>query len=273
LVGQFRAGQRRLRKRSPCAVKTLFSILCAAFLILPGAASLRAQPVAELIQQAYVLDVKLKAAPALALYQRAEKLQPRNVVILVGIARQYRHLMADETDNEEKLRLGRLALDHSIRAAALAPNDSVAQLDVAITLGKMLSLEGRKEQVESSRRIKIAVDKSLKLDSKNDLAWFVLGRWHQTYAELSGVRRKLGEMLYGKLPESTYADAAHCFEKAIASNPHRLIHYIELGRCYAQMGRTAEARKLIEKGLAMPGAEKDDPNVKERGRETLAGLE
>jgi tetratricopeptide (TPR) repeat protein len=234
---------------------------------------LHAQSADELIRQGYVFDVKLDASSALALYRRAEKLEPRNVVILVRIARQYRHLMADATDDDEKLRLGRIALDYSERAAALAPDDSDAQLSVAISLGKMLPLEGKKEQVENSRRIKIAVDKALKLDSQNDLAWFVLGRWHQGYAELTGVRRKLGEMLYGKLPESTDADAAHCFEKAIAANPDRLIHYIELGRCYARMGRTAEARKFIEKGLAMPDVGKDDPEVKERGRETLAGLD
>jgi tetratricopeptide (TPR) repeat protein len=254
-------------------MKTIPLVLTAGFLILLGAGSLRAQSADELIRHGYALDVKLKAAAALALYQRAEKLEPRNVVILVRIARQYRHLMADATDDEEKLRLSRLALDYSVRAAALAPNDSEAQLAVAITLGKMLPLESKKEQVANSRRIKIAVDKALKLDPQNDLAWFVLGRWHQGYAELSGVRRKLGEMLYGKLPESTYADAAHCFEKAIAANPHRLIHYIELGRCYAQMGRTAEARELIEKGLAMPDVGKDDPDIKERGRETLSGLD
>jgi tetratricopeptide (TPR) repeat protein len=254
-------------------VKTIPSIFGAAFLIALAGGSLLAQSADELIQKGYALDLKLKAAPALALYQRAEKLQPRNVVILVRIARQYRHLMADATDDDEKLRLGRLALDYSERAAALAPDDSDAQLAVAITLGKMLPLESSKEQVANSRRIKVAVDKALKLNPKNDLAWFVLGRWHQGYAELSAIRRKLGEMLYGKLPESTDAEAAHCFEKAIAANPDRLIHYIELGRCYARMGRTAEARRLIEKGLAMPNVGKDDPDVKERGRETLSGLE
>jgi len=254
-------------------MKTPPSFLNAVFSILLGGGSLHAQSADELIRQGYVFDVKLDASSALALYRRAEKLEPRNVVILVRIARQYRHLMADATDDDEKLRLGRIALDYSERAAALAPDDSDAQLSVAISLGKMLPLEGKKEQVENSRRIKIAVDKALKLDSQNDLAWFVLGRWHQGYAELTGVRRKLGEMLYGKLPESTDADAAHCFEKAIAANPDRLIHYIELGRCYARMGRTAEARKFIEKGLAMPDVGKDDPEVKERGRETLAGLD
>lgn len=244
----------------------------AAFAVLLGCGPLRAESAADLIRQGYALDVKLKAAQALALYRRAEKLQPRNVVIPVRIARQYRHLMADASDPAEKLRLARLALDSSVRAVTLDPNDSDAQLSVAISLGKMLPLESSGEQVQSSRRIKEAVDRALKLNPKNDLAWHILGRWHQGYAELSAVRRKLGEMLYGKLPTSTEADAARCFEKAIAANPNRLMHYIELGRTYARMGRTAEARRLIEKGLAMPNVEKDDPDVKQRGRETLSGL-
>lgn len=256
-------------------MRALFSIriFVATLVLLLGCGSLQAQSAAELIRRGYALDLKLKAAQALVLYQQAEKLQPRNVVILVRIARQYRHLMADAPDNEEKLRLARIALDYSQRAAALAPHDSDAQLSVAITLGKMMPLESTGEQVENSKKIKVAVDRALQLNPQSDLAWFVLGRWHQGYAELSVVRRKLGELLYGKMPDSTYADAARCFEKALAANPARLMHYIELGRTYAQMGRTAEARKLIEKGLSMPNVEKDDPDIKQRGRETLAGLD
>jgi Flp pilus assembly protein TadD len=60
--------------------------------------------------------------------------------------------------------------------------------------------------------------------------------------------------------------------RAITINPHRLMHYIELGRIYAQMGRKEEAREFINKGLAMPATEKDDPETKQRGRETLAKL-
>jgi hypothetical protein len=38
------------------------------------------------------------------------------------------------------------------------------------------------------------------------------------------------------------------------------------------MGNIADARRLIAKGLAMPDREKDDPEIKRRGRETLAKL-
>ena len=192
--------------------------------------------------------------------------------LLVRIARQYRHLMADATTREEKLRLGSIALDYAQRAAALAPNDAEAQLSIAISYGKMLPFMGIKEQMEASRRIKDTVDKAIKLDPRNDLAWHVLGRWHRVLSDVNTLKRGLGSLIYGKLPQTTTEEAVKCFEKAIEINPNRLMHYVELGRAYAQMGRTVEARRFIEKGLAMPNVEKDDPETKRRGRETLAKL-
>jgi hypothetical protein len=47
---------------------------------------------------------------------------------------------------------------------------------------------------------------------------------------------------------------------------------IELGRTYAQVGRTDEAIKYIQKGLALPSEDKDDAAIKEEGRETLASI-
>ena len=86
------------------------------------------------------------------------------------------------------------------------------------------------------------------------------------------MKRALAQVVYSKLPPAKYEDAVRCFEKAIALNPSRLMHYIELGRTYAQMGRDADARKFITKGLAMPETEKDDPETKNLGRQTLKKL-
>lgn len=249
---------------------SLFFRMCAAMVLACG--MLRAESGGDLLKQADVFDRKLEATEALAIYQQLEKDQPENVALLLRIARQYRHLLADATTKEEKLRLGHLALGYADRAAVLAPDDSEAQLSVAITLAKMHALETSKEQVENSRRLKIYVDRALALDPENDLAWHVLGRWHEGYADLSVVRRRIGEMLYGKLPNSTNEDAAECFQKALAANPHRLMHFIELGIVYAKMGNAAEARKLIEKGLQMPSSGKDDPDYKARGAAVLKTL-
>jgi hypothetical protein len=45
-----------------------------------------------------------------------------------------------------------------------------------------------------------------------------------------------------------------------------------LGRVYAQMRRKDLAREYLQKGLAMPNKEKDDPEMREIGRQTLDNL-
>jgi tetratricopeptide (TPR) repeat protein len=79
-------------------------------------------------------------------------------------------------------------------------------------------------------------------------------------------------MLYGKLPTGTYAESIKCFNKALAINPNRLRHYVELGHTYALMNESKTARRFLEKGLAMPALEKDDPEIKALGGTILATL-
>ena len=250
----------------------LFQSLSIAAVLLLACETGRAQSADDFIKKGDACDLEFQAKAALNYYLPAEQLDPKNAQVLVCIARQYRHLMSDASSSEEKLRLGKKALEYSRRAAALAPLNADAQLSPAITYGKMLPFQGKKEQVEASPRIKAAAEKALRLDPQNDLAWHVLGRWHQGVAGVSALKRTVGELIYGKLPASTNQEAVKCFSKAIELNPASLRHYIELGRTYAQMGQTTDARRLISKGLAMPNTEHDDPELKQRGREALAKL-
>ncbi|MDZ4287591.1 MAG: hypothetical protein U0984_06520 [Prosthecobacter sp.] len=246
---------------------------CITTALLMSCAFLQAAETTEtLLKRAMVYDVQLKAAEALALYQQAEKQQPEDADILVRIARQYRHLMADAKAKEEKLRLGNLALDYGRRAVALAPKNSDAQLSTAISYGKMVTLLSSKEQMEASKQIKASADKAIRLNPRNDLAWHIVGRWNRNLAEISPLKRALASLVYEKLPDATLEEAAVCFEAAVRINPNRCIHHIELGRTYAQMGRKEDARRHLEKGLAMPSTEKDDPDAKKTGREVLAKL-
>ena len=228
-----------------------------------------AGPVEDLIAKGDTYDRKFNAVEALKYYIPAETLSPKDARILILIARQYRHLMTDAPAKEEKLRHGAIALGYSERAAALAPTNSDAQLAIAITLGKLLAYQSNKEKAAASPRIKASADSALALDPLNDTAWYVLGRWHRVLADIGGMKRAMSGLLYGTLPTTTNAAAIACFEKAIAINPNRLMFYIELGRTYGQMGKKEDARRWIEKALAMPDVEKDDPDSKQHGREAL----
>ena len=247
-----------------------FTLFGAALCFSGGAAW--AEDADSLIAKGDQFDKQFKAKEALEEYLPANKLEPDNVRLLVRIARQYRHLMSDTSSKQEKLRLGNLSLEYANRAATLAPKNAEAQLSPAISYGKMLPSMGSKDQVNASPRIKAAVDRTLQLDPNNDTAWHILGRWNRVLADVSTLKRLLAKTLYGDLPVTTNEEAEKCLLKAIAINPNRLMHYIELGRIYAQMGRKEEARKYIQKGLAMPDKDHDDPEMKEIGRETLQKL-
>src|SRR3954451_3061398 len=113
----------------------LLAVIFALLLVQTGSA---AESADDFIDKAKVFDRKFQAKDALPLYLSAEKVEPKNPDLLLRIARQYRYLMTDASDKQEKLRLGRIALDYSMRAAACGPNDCDAHLAPAITLGKML---------------------------------------------------------------------------------------------------------------------------------------
>lgn len=250
-------------------VSLLNTLLATLALASAGAAAESAE---ELIEKGDVFYHQLRPAEALKFYLPAEKLDSNNVRLLVRIARQYRHLMSDAMTVAEKRRLGSTAVNYARRAVDLGPDDSEAQLALAIGHGKMLPFLETKEKIATSRAIKVAANKVIALDPNNDLGWQVLGRWYFGLAEIGGFERALARVAYGKLPSATYADAVRCFEKAISLNTNRLMHYIELGRTYAKMDRDDDARKFITKGLAMPDTEKDDPETKEMGRQILKKL-
>ena len=237
---------------------------------LPAGAA--AENAEDLIAKGDVYYARLQASESLKYYLPAEKLDPSNVRLLVHISREYRHLMSDASSSNEKVKLGRVALGYAKRAVALNPNDSEAQLAVAISCGKMEPFGTNRERFDSVSIVKSAADKVIRLDPSNDLAWHILGLWHENLAEVNGVQRALAQVAFGKLPDSTYEQAAQCFQKAISLDPNRLMHYIELGRLYAKMGKNDEARHLISTGLGMQNTEKDDAETKRQGRELLAQL-
>jgi tetratricopeptide (TPR) repeat protein len=263
---------------NPSFIKTLGSFPGVSIMLGIGVISVSLPAVAlgenaeDLIAKGDVYYAKLDASDALKFYLPAEKLDPSNARLLVHISREYRHLMSDATSSDEKVKLGRAALGYAKRAVAISPSDPEAQLAVAISCGKLEPFGTNRERFDSVSIIKSAADKVVRLDPSNDLAWHILGLWHENLAEVSGVQRAMAQMVFGKLPDSTYDQAAQCFQKAISLQPNRLMHYIELGRLYAKMGRNDEARHLISTGLGMQNTEKDDPETKRQGRELLAQL-
>ncbi len=227
---------------------------------------------AKLIRQGDALDAEWKTGEALAVYLEAEKLTPEDPYLLNQIAKQYAESMVDLESEAAQLAAGQKALDYAQRSVTAAPDFAESHLSLAICYGRLLDFAGGRQKVEYSRKVKEQTEKALALDDSLDYGWHMLGRWHREVVEVGPVLRGIVALVYGGLPDASLEESAKAFEKAVELNPGRVSHHVELGITYASLDRPEEARELIERGLALPSTEKDDPDTKARGREVLATL-
>ncbi len=247
-------------------------LLICQFLLLCISFGVGENNVAALIKQGDTFDAAMKTKEALKVYLEAEKLAPKNAELLHRIAKQYGESMNDVTTDKEKKELATKALEAAQRAVTADEKNPLAQVSLAISYGLMAPLLDNKEKVAYSKLVKAHADKALALDPNCELAYHVLGAWNYELASFGMVMRALTKLIYGALPEASYAAAEANFLKAIALNPNRVANFVELGRTYVKLDKPKEAKTNLEKGLALPSIYRDDETTKARGRMELKEL-
>lgn len=223
-------------------------------------------------ERADALDAAGKAAEALALLTEEDRRQPENAEILRRIAKQYDRLALAASSDEDRDDLLEKALDAAQRAVSAGPQNSKAHLCLAIVYGRIAQRESPRRQIELSKLIRDEAELATKLDSRNDIAWHVLGRWNFEMASVNPVLRRLAEIIYGKFPDASKERAVECFRKAIETGPPRVMHHVEYGLVLAAMGEKKDARKQLETGLSLPAKDQEDEDTQQRARRALSEL-
>ncbi|HNC24769.1 MAG TPA: hypothetical protein PLU52_11230 [Opitutaceae bacterium] len=247
-------------------------LVCGLALACLTPALARADDAAALVQQARAAEARYDTTTALGLFLRADAARPNDPVILQKISRQYSDATNDTADVDEKKRLCTLALDYARRATALAPDDPVNQLSVAICYGKLGFYSDARTKVEYSRLVKSHAERALALDPNYDYAHHVLGRWHYEVATLGLGARFIVRLVYGGLPPASTAEAVQHLRRATELAPRLPSHRIELGLALLADGQRAAAKQTLEEALRLSPVEKHDPAAFERGREALRRL-
>lgn len=238
--------------------------------LLSGAAL--AVPLDALLRDARAAEAAADPARALGLYQQAEALAPGDATVLQKIARQYSDLVLDQTTDAERRRYAQAALTYAERAVALAPQDPVNVLSLAITHGKLATYSDTKTKVKYSRLVKGDAERALALDPNYAWAHHILGRWHREVAALGAAARGWVRLFYGGLPAASTAEAVAHLRRAVALEPDELNHHLELGFALAADGQVTAAQAEWRRGLAMPTRGKHDDAAKAEARRALAEL-
>jgi tetratricopeptide (TPR) repeat protein len=202
-------------------------------------------------------------------YQRAAKLQPDAVDLLLKLSQRNGDLIGLAKNRAEAAQAARQSLDYAKRAVKLAPENAAAHLAVSIGYGRLTDFVDNRTKLQYAPLIKSEADRATQLDPNNDVAWLVLGRWTSSMAHLNPVLRYFAELVYGKLPVATNADALKFLRKAVALEPQSIINHQALAEAYEAAGNHDSALGEWRTVLTLPSVDADDEAAKTEARAAL----
>ena len=106
------------------------------------------------------------------------------------------------------------------RAAALAPENGLAQKWLGVMLGSVGDFQTTKEKIQNSYKVREALDAAYALRPDDATVALALGQWCLKVAGVSFVERGLARAIFGgSPPEATYAEALKFFRQAQELKP------------------------------------------------------
>lgn len=227
----------------------------------------------ELIKSGDAHDQRFETKAALADYLAAIPLATNRAALYWKIAKQYVDSMGDATTEAAKKKLSLTALDYALKSVAAEPQNERSRVALAIAYGKASNFADNRTRVKYSREVREQALEAIRLDPKDDLGYFVLGRWNYEVAGFNSFLRALVKVMYGGLPSASNDEAIRNYKKAIQLAPDKPMHHYHLGRAYQVSKRAKLAAEEYRKALALPVRLRDDFEVKEKAKLHLKEVE
>ena len=188
------------------------------------------------LQKADIAEKKGEVAGAEAIYDAARQRETNDAPNLCVLSRRYCDLSSLARSAGVQKGLVARALDCAGRAVELEPRNATAHASVAVCYAKSCTFADIKTELAYSRLFKQEAEKAIALDPKQDVAYYLLGRWNYGIANVGIFSRAYVKMIYGGLPKATFADSARYFKKACELAPNRIVYHAGLAMAYGALG-------------------------------------
>lgn len=176
--------------------------------------------------------------------------------------------------DEQRKTLYRNAEQYARRAVAANPNDAEGHFELARAIGRNALTMGSRDRVKYAAVVHDEALTALKLNPKHAGAMHVMGVWNAEIMRLSGFVRMIAKNLLGGkvFGEANWDNAQKYLEEAVAIEPNRITHHLDLGAVYADRGMKDKAREQFELIAREPAVEYNDKNYKEEASRRLRDL-
>jgi len=206
----------------------------------------------------------MKAPAALMHYEEAIKLDPKNYEANWKASRSAVDLGSYERDDEKRgLDFSHAEL-YARRAVEANPGDAEGHFNLARSLGKNALSQGPKARIKYAKDVRAQALECLKINPKQPGCLHVMGMWNAEVMRLNGFTRMmaknfLGGQIFGS---ASWPEAKRYMEESVANEPDRIIHHLDLGGVYKDMGDKAKARAEYEAVMKLPNRDFNDRHFK-----------
>ena len=279
-VGQATHGDRRYpstrRPPSMRIVVTLRALTVLAVLALAASAPIvRAQSAVEHVALGDRERDAHNAAAALRHYESALAAEAREATLRYTTLWKASLVAVDAgeaaPDVDRRRELYRLGERYARRAVETNPDDAEGHFALARALGRTALSRGRRERVKYAAEVRAQALDALRLDPRHAGALHVMGVWNAEVMRLNGMERFMARNFLGGrvFGTASWKEAQRYLEQAVAIEPDRLVHRLDLAEIYADVGNNAKAREQIDAIARAPVSAAGDARYK-REAEQLA---
>ena len=251
-------------------------LVCVAPALLPAQTPLT---VAQHIALGDSAHAALVPAQALAHFRAAYAIDTSNYEVLWKTGRELVDIAKQIEGEDDSSRHRRDSLYMAARAFGEAavrrnPGGADGHFMIGQALGRLSRTKGGKERVHFARIIYDEGMKAIELDSTHDGAYHLIGAWHAEVKRLSWIQRKAAALLFGGgfLAKGNWHDAQAYLEKAVALDPRKIFHRLELGEVYIDLGQYSKARAELRAVSTLPVTDVLDPEYKKEAAQLLEDI-
>jgi tetratricopeptide (TPR) repeat protein len=251
-----------------------FAVIVAASVLATVAS---AQSAAEHVAAGDKAAVALNATAALANYKAAIAADSSNEEAYWKASRTLVDLGEYEPDKDKQKDLYAEAKELATKAVALKPTDPEAHFSVARAVGRVALSVGKKERVRFAKDVRTEAMETLRLDSVHAGANHVMGRWNAEIMRLSGFSRFMAKNFLGGdvFGTASWAEAVRYMERAVALDPVRITHHLDLAEVYRDRNKPGDKEKAMAQFQAVIDGQITDFNdahYKKEAQDELARL-
>jgi tetratricopeptide (TPR) repeat protein len=238
------------------------------------AAAAGAQSPAEHIAIGDSIYARFKPDEALPHYLAAIGADSSNAEALWKAARSEIDLAEAERDEARRDRLSKSGEALARRSIRVNPQDADAHFSLARALGRRALSVGVRDRVKYATEVRAEALEALRLDPNHPGALHVMGVWNAEVMRLNGVSRFLAKNVLGGrvFGEASWDRAVSYMERAVAVDPDRIVHHLDLGKIYADVGDKAKAEAQLDLAIRGRRIDFNDPAFQREAQSALQKL-